>query len=574
MITKIAIENFKGIGDRIEIPVRPITLLFGANSAGKSTIMQALHYVREILERQNLDATKTLTGGDSIDLGGFAEFVHKKELNRSVVVRIDFKLDWRNGDELKDYLTDDKYLNDFEVSFDANSDSEDEYASYQVNIGSIGHGLPVVTEFWVEFEVAHSAILHKPYIARYSVGAEGEKIADILYKPGNKEAEITNIFSEHPLFCSHLEFDEKIHKEVELLKDLYWYCEIHDKVKDIESLSIPFETNPEYGALPVLDKKFDLPTLLPEKQIEPPNTKDDKEQNISYKKFQDSVRSGKAIATLLTQYLIGTAEYARNYLLQLRYIGPLRVVPPKETSQIGHLDESRWSNGMGAWDILLKQENEKLVQNVSIWLSEKERLNTGYELIAKDIREIDESFQQKMLKVEWEEDDPEITGTILKDLQRLPQKRRLWLYDINKDTYVDPCAVGVGLSQIIPVIAAILADSANLIQIEQPGLHLHPTQQAAVGDLVFFGAMQRKKQILIETHSIHMILRLLRRLRDTHKKHPYENTELKPMDMIILYVDSSDGPVNVFEIGVGDDGELLQPWPDKFFDQDYMERFS
>lgn len=571
MITKITIENFKGVGDRVEIPIRPITLLFGANSAGKSTIMQAMHYVREILERQNLDATKTLTGGDSIDLGGFEEFVHKKEINRPVIIRLDFKLDWRNGEELKDYLSDDKFLNAFEVSFDA--ENEEEIASYQVNLGSIGHGLPIVTSFWIEFEILHSSILRRPYLARYSVGAEGEKIADIQYKAGNKEAQITNILSDHPCFCSHLEFDENIHKELNLLEELYFDCEAKEQFSSIDSLSISFETSTEYGALPVLNRKLDLPTLLPEKPDDL-KSNDKNKQKLQQKKYQDRIRAGKAIATLLTQYLIGTAEYARNYLSNLRYIGPLRVVPPKEAAQIGHLDESRWSNGMGAWDLLLKEENETLVNNVANWLSEKERLDTGYELIAKDVREIDENMQQKMLKVEWEEDDPEISDTILSELHRLPLKRRLWLFDINKDTYVDPCAVGVGLSQIIPVITAILADTAKLIQIEQPGLHLHPTQQAAVGDLLLFGAKQRNKQLLIETHSIPMVLRLLRRIRDTHKGHSYENIPLSPKDIIILYVDSSEGPLEVFEIGIGEDGELLQPWPDKFFDQDYMERFS
>jgi AAA15 family ATPase/GTPase len=38
MITGISIENFKGIGERIDLKLRPLTLLFGANSAGKSTI--------------------------------------------------------------------------------------------------------------------------------------------------------------------------------------------------------------------------------------------------------------------------------------------------------------------------------------------------------------------------------------------------------------------------------------------------------------------------------------------------------------------------------------------------------
>ena len=49
-ITSITIENFKGIGDAVTIPIRPITLLFGKNSAGKSTVLQALRYLREICD--------------------------------------------------------------------------------------------------------------------------------------------------------------------------------------------------------------------------------------------------------------------------------------------------------------------------------------------------------------------------------------------------------------------------------------------------------------------------------------------------------------------------------------------
>ena len=41
-ITQITIENFKGIGERAEVDLKPITILFGANSAGKSTLLQAM----------------------------------------------------------------------------------------------------------------------------------------------------------------------------------------------------------------------------------------------------------------------------------------------------------------------------------------------------------------------------------------------------------------------------------------------------------------------------------------------------------------------------------------------------
>jgi hypothetical protein len=89
-LNRIEIENFKGIGEQQAIDLKPITLLFGPNSAGKSTILQALHYVREVLERRNIDSDVTIAGG-LIDLGGFATLVHNHELHR--VVRLKLSLD-------------------------------------------------------------------------------------------------------------------------------------------------------------------------------------------------------------------------------------------------------------------------------------------------------------------------------------------------------------------------------------------------------------------------------------------------------------------------------------------------
>jgi predicted ATPase len=56
MITGICIENFKGVHERVKLDVQPITLLFGPNSAGKSSILHALRDGREIFERWNRDA--------------------------------------------------------------------------------------------------------------------------------------------------------------------------------------------------------------------------------------------------------------------------------------------------------------------------------------------------------------------------------------------------------------------------------------------------------------------------------------------------------------------------------------
>ena len=90
MITKITIENFKGISSPVSIELKPITLLFGSNSAGKSTIFHALLYAYEVFVNRNFSPDRTTLGGDSIDLGGFETFVHQHELDRSI--RLAFEL--------------------------------------------------------------------------------------------------------------------------------------------------------------------------------------------------------------------------------------------------------------------------------------------------------------------------------------------------------------------------------------------------------------------------------------------------------------------------------------------------
>ena len=68
-LSRIEIENFKGIGARQVIDLKPITLLFGANSAGKSTILQALHYFAKSLSAKMPTLIKPSPAGSSISAG-------------------------------------------------------------------------------------------------------------------------------------------------------------------------------------------------------------------------------------------------------------------------------------------------------------------------------------------------------------------------------------------------------------------------------------------------------------------------------------------------------------------------
>src|SRR5262245_23424458 len=90
MLIALEIENFKGISARQRIEFAPLTLLFGANSAGKSTVFQALLYLHELLERGSADVDRTQLGGSVLELGGFARLVHRHEDTRAIVLRVEF----------------------------------------------------------------------------------------------------------------------------------------------------------------------------------------------------------------------------------------------------------------------------------------------------------------------------------------------------------------------------------------------------------------------------------------------------------------------------------------------------
>ena len=54
-IKSITIQNFKGIRRKAVIPLAPVTMLFGANSSGKSSILHALIYLFEVIVNRNAD---------------------------------------------------------------------------------------------------------------------------------------------------------------------------------------------------------------------------------------------------------------------------------------------------------------------------------------------------------------------------------------------------------------------------------------------------------------------------------------------------------------------------------------
>lgn len=92
MINGIQIKNFKGIDEAgIDIALAPVTMLFGSNNAGKSSVFHAFMLADEVFNNGNRSPYRIGPEGSTIDLGGFESFINGKVLDRAVTLT--FQLD-------------------------------------------------------------------------------------------------------------------------------------------------------------------------------------------------------------------------------------------------------------------------------------------------------------------------------------------------------------------------------------------------------------------------------------------------------------------------------------------------
>ena len=110
--------------------------------------------------------------------------------------------------------------------------------------------------------------------------------------------------------------------------------------------------------------------------------------------------------------------------------------------------------------------------------------------------------------------------------------------------------VGYGVSQVLPVITELFRDDETpMFLLQQPEVHLHPSAQAALGSL-FCQIVGNRRQLVIETHSDHLLDRVRMDVRDG-------TTKLKPDDVSILFFERGDLDVRIHSLRLDGEGNVL-----------------
>lgn len=132
------------------------------------------------------------------------------------------------------------------------------------------------------------------------------------------------------------------------------------------------------------------------------------------------------------------------------------------------------------------------------------------------------------------------------------------------EEYENLADVGYGISQVLPVIAGgYNLEPGETLIVEQPEIHLHPRAQAELGE--FFAKLyERNVQIIMETHSEHLVVRLQRYVA---------SSRIKPKDILIYYVHAPAKVKELVKLPVGEDGLFLEKWPRGFF-EDRLEEVT
>ncbi len=482
LLKKIKLTNFKGIKETVSIPLAPITLLFGGNSSGKSTVLQSLLYLYEILVNKDLDPVKSSKQGSNCLLNGFENLVHCKDLTN--VISIEVELD-TSSVILDSFLSETEEMHILK--------SLDQAASFALNE-------PSIDSINLRLDIAFSEE-EGPYVKQTTVSLNGDLFAEI-----NKEASSKQVW---------LVIDSR---SVEKLNSIYSDSSISNIISDGVGA----------GSFITLDK---VKTTVPDP---------DSRLIINDNSWTDSGAFGEnpfvgklVLEAILSQLISAPFKVLIKELNKLLHIGPVRDIPIRGYAP--NKLPTDWYSGLAGWDRFAFAE-AKLKDKVNAAFSEK-GFDSKYKFTTK-------GYYNHVI-----------------------------VEDTKLNITHEPVELGIGISQIFPFIVAASDEKATFVSVEQPELHIHPSWQLKIADILIDSIKANpQRMFLIETHSEHLMLRLLNRVRMQEGDEGFdESLKIEPENISAICVYPHEGKPYYQRQTVTDDGDFELDWPEGFFEERFGE---
>jgi predicted ATPase len=213
-----------------------------------------------------------------------------------------------------------------------------------------------------------------------------------------------------------------------------------------------------------------------------------------------------------------------NLFHSIRYLGPLREYPRRHYAWQG-----KHSPGVG-------QHGEDMVTAL---FSGRIQLRSLEEHIPKWLQQLDLIDSYRLNPISETEKDYEF---LVRKYKGGPEVR---LTD-----------VGFGVSQVLPVlILCYYVPEGSILILEQPEAHLHPKVQAELADLLIEVVKNRRLQIILESHSEHLLIRLMRRIAEE---------QISADDTAFYFCEMNEGVSEIERLDVDDYGNITN-WPQNFF---------
>ncbi|MGV8109616.1 AAA family ATPase [Methanospirillum sp.] len=237
----------------------------------------------------------------------------------------------------------------------------------------------------------------------------------------------------------------------------------------------------------------------------------------------------------IQQHLYPYPFIIRELFNRIYYIGPLRKYPQRIYFPSGNVPRDVGKSGENAIDAL--------------WYSKK-----YYDSNNVDLEQITTIWFQKF---------GFSSNFKLKLLEKSHSIYEILIGNSENTSYFNITDVGFGVSQTLPIIIeCYYAPKNSTLLIEQPEIHLHPKAQATLGDLFIESAIKGSRQLIIETHSEHLLSRIRRRIA--------EDSTLSSDDVCILFFEKIGNKTTIKEIALDECGRYKE-YLSGFFEEEYEE---